>query len=137
MPLRLAYTRRFGVSPAPCGTYARNWTMIPRFRHLGRYVVTLRAVDKSGQLSLLTSRGIGSSGLDAGVAAVRFAGIPRIRNTGDTAHPTAGKVTQFSGSPIEELQQRSGRGASDLTTGWARFDASWRLGNRERQQNIR
>jgi hypothetical protein len=58
MPRRLGYTRRFGVSPVPCGTYSRVWTMIPRFRHHGRYVVTLRAVDKSQRLSVLVSRGV-------------------------------------------------------------------------------
>lgn len=58
MPRRLGYTRRFGVSPIPCGTYSRVWTMIPRFRHHGRYVVTLRAIDKSKRLSMLVSRGV-------------------------------------------------------------------------------
>jgi hypothetical protein len=59
MPARLAYTRRYGVTPEPCGTYSRSWTMIPRFRSgHGRYVVTLRAVDKSKRLSLLASRGV-------------------------------------------------------------------------------
>jgi hypothetical protein len=58
MPFKLAYTRRFGVSPAPCGTFSRTWTLIPRFRHHGRYVVSLRAIDKSHRLSLLASRAI-------------------------------------------------------------------------------
>jgi hypothetical protein len=58
MPRRLGYTRRFGVGPAPCGTYSRVWTLIPRFRHHGRYVVSLRAVDKSKRLSVLVSRGV-------------------------------------------------------------------------------
>jgi hypothetical protein len=51
----LAYTRHFAVR---CGTYARNWLLIKRFRTKGRFVVTLRAVDGSGKLSRLVSRGI-------------------------------------------------------------------------------
>jgi hypothetical protein len=58
MPAKLAYTRRFGVAPAPCGTFSRNWMLIPRFRHHGRYVVTLRAMDQSKRLSLLAQRAI-------------------------------------------------------------------------------
>ena len=56
MPLRLAYTRRYAVYPASCGTFSRHWTLIPRFRHHGRYVVSLRAIDKSRKISLLVSR---------------------------------------------------------------------------------
>jgi hypothetical protein len=51
----LAYTRHFAGT---CGTYARNWLLIKRFRSHGRVVVTLRAVDKSGKPSRLVSRGI-------------------------------------------------------------------------------
>jgi hypothetical protein len=51
----LSYTRRFSVT---CGTYARNWLLIKRFRSQGRLVVTLRAADGSGKLSRLVSRGI-------------------------------------------------------------------------------
>jgi hypothetical protein len=51
----LAYTRHFTVT---CGTYARNWLLIKRFRTKGRFVVTLRAVDGSGKVSRLVSRGI-------------------------------------------------------------------------------
>jgi hypothetical protein len=58
MPLRLAYTRRFAVYPASCATVARHWTLIPRFRHHGRYVVSLRAIDKSHRLSVLVSRAV-------------------------------------------------------------------------------
>jgi hypothetical protein len=58
MARRLSYTRRLAVSPAPCGTYARNWSLIPRFRAHGRFAVSLRAVDKSGKLSLLRSRSV-------------------------------------------------------------------------------
>ena len=53
-----SYTRRFGVSVVTCGTFARNWTLISRFRTRGRFVVTLRAVDTSGALSRLVSRAI-------------------------------------------------------------------------------
>jgi hypothetical protein len=52
----LSYTRRFAVT---CGTYARNWKLLPRFRSsAGRVVVTLRASDSHGKLSRLVSRGI-------------------------------------------------------------------------------
>jgi hypothetical protein len=51
----LSYTRRFSVT---CGTYARNWLLIKRFRSKGRLVVTLRAADGSGKLSRLVSRSI-------------------------------------------------------------------------------
>jgi hypothetical protein len=58
MPLRLAYTRRFAVYPAACSTVSRQWTLIPRFRHHGKYVVSLRAIDKSNRLSVLVSRAV-------------------------------------------------------------------------------
>ena len=51
MPGRLGYVRRFSVTPVPCGTHARNWKLIPRFHHQGRFTATLRAVDKSGASS--------------------------------------------------------------------------------------
>jgi hypothetical protein len=51
----LSYTRHFRVT---CGTYARNWLLIRRFRTKGRLVVTLRAADSSGKVSRLVSRGI-------------------------------------------------------------------------------
>jgi hypothetical protein len=54
----LAYTRRFAVSPSLCGTYARNWLLIQRFRSPGRFVVTLRARDNHGLLSALASRSL-------------------------------------------------------------------------------
>jgi hypothetical protein len=53
-----SFTRRLGVSVATCGTFARHWTLIPRFRTRGRFVVTLRAVDSSSALSRLVSRAI-------------------------------------------------------------------------------
>jgi hypothetical protein len=55
---RLAYTRRFAYRPAPCGTYARSWSLIRRFRTRGRFVVTLRAVDPAGRLSRLAGRSV-------------------------------------------------------------------------------
>jgi hypothetical protein len=58
MKRRLAYTRRFGVHPQTCGSYARTWRLIPRFRGHGRFVVTLRAIDKSQRLSRIVTRGV-------------------------------------------------------------------------------
>jgi hypothetical protein len=55
---RLAYTRRFRVEPTPCGVYARNWRLIPRFRAHGRFVVSLRAIDGSRRLSRLVVRSV-------------------------------------------------------------------------------
>jgi hypothetical protein len=55
----LSYTRRFAVTPTlSCGTYSRSWIPAARFRTRGRYVVTLRASDKSGALSRLVSRSL-------------------------------------------------------------------------------
>jgi hypothetical protein len=57
-PGRLSYTRRFSTltPPRPCGVYTRSWVPAPRFRGPGMYVVTLRAVDKSGFRSLPARR---------------------------------------------------------------------------------
>ncbi len=55
---RLGYTRRFSIAPQPCGTHARNWMLIQRFRHAGNFTATLRAVDKSGASSRTVSRTI-------------------------------------------------------------------------------
>ena len=55
----LAYQRRFTVVRGlSCGTFARHWIPAPRFRTRGRYVVTLRAIDKSGALSRLVARSL-------------------------------------------------------------------------------
>jgi hypothetical protein len=54
----LSYARRFAVTPLTCGTYARSWLLIKRFRSPGRLVVSLRAADRFGSLSRLVSRGI-------------------------------------------------------------------------------
>jgi hypothetical protein len=58
MPGRLGYARRFSVTPVPCGTHARSWMLIPRFRHVGRFTSSLRAVDKSGKSSRTVSRSL-------------------------------------------------------------------------------
>jgi hypothetical protein len=55
----VAYTRRFGVTPLSCGTYARHWLLVKRFRTRGHLVVTLRAQDASGRSSRLVSKGLG------------------------------------------------------------------------------
>jgi hypothetical protein len=48
-----SYTRRFATlrPPLRCGLYSRTWRPAPRFRADGRYIVILRARDKSGLLS--------------------------------------------------------------------------------------
>ena len=57
-PRVASYTRRFTtlVPPRPCGVYTRNWVPVARFRGPGRYTVTLRARDTSGQTSLPARR---------------------------------------------------------------------------------
>jgi hypothetical protein len=60
---RIGYTRRFAVAPVPCGTHARSWMLIPRFRHAGRFTASLRAVDKSGASSRTVSRTLHISGV--------------------------------------------------------------------------
>jgi hypothetical protein len=54
----LSYTRRFRVTVAACGSFSRNWIPAARFRTHGRYVVTLRAQDTSGFLSLIRSKSL-------------------------------------------------------------------------------
>jgi hypothetical protein len=55
---RLGYVRRFSVTPVPCGTHARSWMLIPRFRHVGRFTSSLHAVDKSGKSSGTVTRSL-------------------------------------------------------------------------------
>ena len=55
---RLAYVRKFTVVPNRCVTASRNWRPAPRFRTKGRFVVTLRAVDKSRASSRFVSRSL-------------------------------------------------------------------------------
>jgi len=55
----LAAQRKYTViRRTPCATYTKTWIPAPRFRTKGRYVVTLRAVDLSGRLSLIRSRSL-------------------------------------------------------------------------------
>jgi hypothetical protein len=55
----LSYRRHFAVAlPNACGTYSRTWIPAARFRGHGRFVVTLRAADRSGRLSNLASRSL-------------------------------------------------------------------------------
>jgi hypothetical protein len=54
----LGYVRRFTVVPNRCVIATRSWFPAPRFRTKGRFVVTLRAVDKSGASSRYTNRSL-------------------------------------------------------------------------------
>ena len=54
----LSYVRKYSVVPNRCVTATRSWLPAPRFRTKGRFVVTLRAVDKSGASSRLVSRSL-------------------------------------------------------------------------------
>ena len=57
-PRVLAYARKFAVTTRACVTASRVWTPAPRFRTTGHFVVTLRAVDKSGRSSSFVSRAL-------------------------------------------------------------------------------
>jgi len=52
----LSVTHRFRVGS--CGVFARSWFLRSKFRTHGRYVVSLRAVDLQGHLSLLRTRAL-------------------------------------------------------------------------------
>ena len=54
----LAYVRRFTVTPNRCVVATRWWVPAPRFRTKGRFVVTLRAIDKSRASSGFASRSL-------------------------------------------------------------------------------
>ena len=54
----LAYVRRFTVTPNRCVVATRSWVPAPRFRTKGRFVVTLRAIDKSRASSRFVSRSL-------------------------------------------------------------------------------
>lgn len=54
----LSFTRTFRVTVAACGSFSRNFVPAARFRTHGRYVVTLRAEDTAGFLSLLRSKSL-------------------------------------------------------------------------------
>jgi len=55
---RGTFTHRFStlVPPQSCGVYTRSWVPAPKFRGHGRYTITLRARDTSGQTSLAARR---------------------------------------------------------------------------------
>jgi hypothetical protein len=54
----LSYSRRFSTVQPPrnCGVYTRSWTPAPRFRRDGRYLISLRAIDRSGLSSRTVTR---------------------------------------------------------------------------------
>jgi hypothetical protein len=52
----LSVTHRFRVGS--CGVFARSWFLHQKFRTSGRYVVSLRAIDAQGHLSLLRTRSL-------------------------------------------------------------------------------
>lgn len=55
----LPYLRHFTLQVDGCGTFAKSWKLLPRFRHNGRFEVTLRAKDQqNGLLSQLRARSI-------------------------------------------------------------------------------
>ena len=54
----LAYVRKFSVVPNKCTVATRSWFPAPRFRTAGRFVVTLRAVDKSRASSRFVSHSL-------------------------------------------------------------------------------
>jgi hypothetical protein len=54
----LAYVRKFSVVPNKCTVATRSWFPASRFRTKGRFVVTLRAVDKSRASSRFVSRSL-------------------------------------------------------------------------------
>jgi len=54
----LAYVRRFTVTPNRCVVATRSWVPAPRFRTKGRFVVTLRAIDKSRASSRFVTRSL-------------------------------------------------------------------------------
>jgi hypothetical protein len=52
----LSVTHRFRTGS--CGVFARNWFLRAKFRTPGRYVVSIRAIDLQGHLSLLRTRAV-------------------------------------------------------------------------------
>jgi hypothetical protein len=51
----IGYQRGYSVF---CGTHARNWKLLNRFKKPGRLVVTLRARDNTGRMSRMVSRSV-------------------------------------------------------------------------------
>src|SRR5579872_381321 len=54
----LSVARRYKVAVSSCGTFARSWVLLKRFRSHGQLVVSMRASDAHGALSRLVSRGV-------------------------------------------------------------------------------
>lgn len=54
----LPYLRTFTLQVDGCRTVAKSWKLLPRFRHNGRFEVTLRAKGENGLLSRLRTRSI-------------------------------------------------------------------------------
>ena len=54
----LPYTRHLAVQVVACGSFSKHWLLLPRYRHPGRLLVTLRAEDRNGAMSKLASRSI-------------------------------------------------------------------------------
>lgn len=54
----LSFTRRFSTVTPPlnCRVYSRNWVPAARFRGNGRYIIAMRAIDRSGSSSLTITR---------------------------------------------------------------------------------
>jgi hypothetical protein len=52
----LSVTHRFRTGS--CGVFARHWFLRAKFRTHGRYVVSIRAIDLQGHLSLLRTRAV-------------------------------------------------------------------------------
>ena len=52
----LSVTHRFRTGS--CGVFARHWFLRAKFRTHGRYVVSIRAIDPQGHLSLLRTRAV-------------------------------------------------------------------------------
>ena len=52
----LSVTHRFHTGP--CGVFSKHWILRAKFRTHGRYVVSLRAIDLQGHLSLLRTRAL-------------------------------------------------------------------------------
>jgi hypothetical protein len=50
------YARTYSVPGRPCATFARNWLLLARYRHAGRYTATLQATDRSRASSRSVSR---------------------------------------------------------------------------------
>jgi len=54
----LPYTRHLSVQVVSCASFSKHWLLLPRYRHPGHLLVTLRGEDRNGRLSRLASRSI-------------------------------------------------------------------------------